>query len=105
MIEKLEDIPDPNSHSGKLALKNLVCLFLVYGYSELGIKQYSYVIVPGEKVAAFKKAYDSGKFEPGNFGKVISWGLGDPPPETMQEMEQKYGIDYSKHVLLPRDFE
>ncbi len=102
-VSTWDDLPDLNSYSVKHALSKTLVVMLVYGYSVTGKRQYAYVAVKGDKVAELREAVFSGNFDVSKYGHIIRWGAGDPPEAVMREMEEKYGFNHAKGVLVPRD--
>lgn len=81
------------------ALKQTICVFMVRGYAADGNLYFCYVAIPGDKLAAFKKAMDAKSgLDVEQFGVILEWGQGDPSPEVMKRMQDEYGFKHENMI-------
>lgn len=88
------------STAHKLALKEGIIVVLLRGYNPERERQYAYVAVRGDRVAAFKKALQKPTFVLDDYGIILASGTGDPAPETMDRMEREYGFDHAGMLTI-----
>lgn len=78
-----------------------VCILLVRGENPDGGGIYAYVAVRADKLEAFMAAQNSGMFYPEDHGVIIESGVGDPPAEIRQKMEDEYGFNHGQMIDIP----
>ena len=59
---------------------------------------YFYVLIPGNKILAFKKALAKGRINLKEFGKLLARGEGKPSARIKREMEFSYGCNHDDAV-------
>lgn len=82
-----------STHLKKQLENKVLVAYLYRGHTVDGGQGYAYVVSTMEQFEALAEAKK--KQQPVNFrdyGQVLASGFGDPTPDVMAEMEEKYGI-------------
>jgi len=96
--------PDRFSFSEKEQIARTMVLVLIKAQDERGVARWAYAAVPANNMEKLMKAQCSGKpYFLQDYGKILDAGEGEPTAEAKRRMEEKYGFDHEKTVMLSEE--
>lgn len=82
-----------NGYASAVLASRAHLLYRVNGAHE-GARYWAYVLVDAPKLAAFQKALAAGNLTVQDFGKVLAWGQGAEPDDSVREaLKVQYGFE------------
>ena len=88
------------SHSERILLDKTLMIVQIRLLDTADQPYYAYLALRPQELEKLANASRNGNFNPNEYGTLILAGTGEPPPEAMKFMEEEYGYDHEKGIVL-----